>query len=149
MKKFHWGHAIILFFICYISALAFIMYKTTTVNHSLVYEDYYAKDLSYQSQYDKMENVKINNKDITVNWNEVNSSLVIEFSGEEAKNGTISVYNPANVKKDQSFPFQLKEGEKLTIENIKIEEGRWKINADWTEGDIPYYLQKELYISRL
>jgi hypothetical protein len=125
------------------------MYKTTTVNHSLVYEDYYAKDLAYQSQYDKIENVKINNKDITVNWNEENSSLIVEFSDKMTKQGTISVYNPADVKKDQVFPFNIKDGSMLTFDNIQLDEGRWKIKVDWTEGDTPYYLQKELYISRL
>lgn len=149
MKKFHWGHAIFVFFICYILTLAFIMYKTTTVNHSLVYEDYYAKDLAYQSQYDKIENVMINNKDITVNWNEDSASLIVEFSDKTAKQGTISVYNPADVKKDIAFPFTIQDESKLTFDNINLDEGRWKIKADWTEGDTPYFLQKELYISRL
>ena len=63
----NWGKAITIVIALYCIGILFLVYKTTGVNFELVADDYYAKELAYQEQIDKMKNVKAIGADVVVN----------------------------------------------------------------------------------
>ena len=78
--KINWGTGIVLAFIGFIS---FIMYFIITMNvdktyeHDLVTEDYYAEELDYQNDINKLENSKKLSENIS--YKKTEEGLVIYF----------------------------------------------------------------------
>jgi len=147
MKNFHWGHAILIFFIGYIAILAFIMFKSTQVNHNLVVEDYYAQDIAYQKKYDKISNAIRDKKSMIVEWDKEGKYLEVIFEDKASKEGTILLYNPSDKFKDIMLPFISDSGDTLRFDNVVLTGGRWKIQSDWIENGVEYYLQEEMYVT--
>jgi hypothetical protein len=148
MKKFHWGHGILVFFIIYVLTLIFVLYKSTTVDHSLVVEDYYNQDLNYQEKYDKVDNVNIHKKTVSVEWSENNKSISLTFKDGKSRIGKVKLYNPADTNKDLSFNLVGNVTDKYDFPDLKLSAGRWKVQIDWVEDGIPFYIEKEIYITQ-
>jgi len=56
--KFHWGHGIFLFYVVFVASLVTVVIKSRQFDNSLVTEEYYARDLNYQQEYDRRMNSK-------------------------------------------------------------------------------------------
>ncbi|MEO0731345.1 MAG: FixH family protein, partial [Bacteroidota bacterium] len=54
--KFHWGHGIFLFYLFFVGTLVMVVIKSTTFDNSLVTEEYYARDINYQQEFDRRQN---------------------------------------------------------------------------------------------
>ena len=148
MKKFHWGHAILVFFIFYIGTLAFVLYKSTTVDHSLVVQDYYNQDLNYQLKYDKIKNVQSYKKTVIIQWMDKERKLTLDFKEAKSRTGSIKLYNPANKSKDISVNIDNAIYEIYEYTDLGLSLGRWKVQVDWLEDGIPFYVEDELYIAQ-
>ena len=78
--KINWGTGIVLAFIGFIS---FIMYFIITMNvdskyeHDLVTEDYYAEELDYQNDINKLSNSKRLNENVS--YKKTEEGLIITF----------------------------------------------------------------------
>ena len=149
MKKLNWGHYIIIFFIGYIGFLIFVLVKSSQVNHSLVIEDYYTHDINYQAQYELMENAKIYNKEVKLDWNDLRTMLNVSFNDTEVKSGKIHMYNPAKKELDFTFSFKDKKGEVSGIEESSISPGRWKVIIEWEDNLRSYRVEEEFYKNKL
>ena len=143
--KFNWGTGIVLAFIGFIS---FIMYFIITMNvddkynHDLVSEDYYADELKYQNDIDKLENAKT--LDTNINYEKTADGLLIKFP--EAFNykditGNMFLYRPSNKQLDFETDISLSNSNLLIPDN-RLVDGRWNIKIDWQYKG-KYYLFKE------
>lgn len=141
MKKFHWGHGIALFYIIFAAALVVALIASRKVDRSLVRDDYYALDLSYQERYDKIQNAK------DKQWLDVqkNDSGAVEFrfKSTEAPKGTIYFYRAS----DQSRDFRMDiEDRIITVPSSALMDGKWTVKIDWTDGETKFYEEKTLYL---
>ena len=102
--KINWGTGIVLAFIGFIS---FIMYFLISINvdrklnHDLVTEDYYAEELTYQTDINKLENAKKLNENIS--YKRTDEGLLIVFPSDlDLKNitGKVFLYRPSNKQLD-------------------------------------------------
>lgn len=148
MKKFHWGHGILIFFIIYVLTLIFVLYKSTTVDHSLVVEDYYNQDLNYQEKYNKVKNVNIHHKNVSVKWSESDHAILLTFDKENSRQGEVFFYNPADTNKDISLKLQEGITREYEFTDLNLSKGRWKVKIDWNEEGLPFYIEKEIYITQ-
>lgn len=141
MKKFHWGHGIALVYTLFAAALVVALIASRKVDRSLVRDDYYALDLSYQERYDKMQNAK-DKKWLEVQKNEL-GGLEFRFKSEKTPQGTIYFYRAS----DQSKDFKLDIQERLiTVPAEVLLNGKWTVKVDWTDGDLEFYEEKTLYL---
>ena len=142
MKGFHWGHGITIFYIVFVLTLIIVLIMSTKIDHSLVVDDYYAKDLAYQQQYDKVVNT-IEGDHLTIAYDKENQEVVFEFDTDKNVAGQIHFYRPYNKKLD--FVKDIKDST-MTIRTDLMQVGRWKIKVDWISGDKAYYKEEEIYI---
>ena len=143
--KINWGTGIVLAFIGFIS---FIMYFIITMNiddkynHDLVAEDYYAEELAYQNDIDKLKNSNLLSENIT--YKNITEGLVINFpSNVDFKKitGNVVLYRPSNKQLDFETAISLSKSHLLIPDN-RLVDGRWNIKIDWQyEGQS--YLYKE------
>ncbi|CAH8291194.1 FixH protein [Mariniflexile fucanivorans] len=143
--KINWGTGIVLAFIGFIS---FIMYFVISMNvdkkldHDLVTEDYYAEELTYQTDINKLENAKKLNENIS--YKRTDEGLLIVFPSDlDLKNitGKVFLYRPSNKQLDFETEISLSKPY-LLIPDKRLVDGRWNIKVDWKYND-ELYLYKE------
>mgnify|MGYP001824207422 CR=1 FL=1 len=146
--KFNWGTGIVLAFIGFIS---FILYFIITMNvdkrfeHELVTEDYYAEELAYQNDIDKLNNANMLEENIS--YEKTNDGLIIKFPESlDYKNitGKVFLYRPSNKQLDFETAISLSNSN-LLIPDKRLVDGRWNIRIDWQYKGKSYLYKK--YIS--
>ena len=148
MIKFHWGDGITIVFIFFIGFLVTALIKSRSVDHSLVADDYYAKDIAYQEHFDKVSNVSKYGKEVKVNYENDQKSLSVNISGVSAKEGTITFYRPSNQKSDIIKKFKIKENNQtLQMEGLELAVGRWKVQLEWEENLVSFFVEKDIYVA--
>lgn len=143
--KINWGTGIILAFIGFIG---FIMYFIITMNindkysHDLVTEDYYAEELTFQNDIDKLKNSKKLKENI--GYKKTNEGLLISFPSDidyKKITGNMFLYRPSNKQLDFETSLSLSESYLLIPDN-RLVGGLWNIIIDWQYND-ESYLYKE------
>ncbi|MDF1697980.1 MAG: FixH family protein [Saprospiraceae bacterium] len=141
-KKFNWGHGIFVFYVCFVAAVVTALVASFSVDHSLVVDDYYAKDLAYQSQYTKTQN-NLNKQGVTVDNDKKNKEILIDFISTGKVEGSINFYRPSDKSKD--FTVKIKE-DKIIISTADLLPGKWVLKIDWKEDGKPFYSEELIYI---
>lgn len=144
-SKFHWGHGITIFYTLFVITVVSVLIASFSVDRSLVADDYYAKDLAYQGQYNKAQNA-LNATQDKLGINIITEQEIIEitiFSVSPVK-GEIHFYRPSDQSQDFTIDITSK---RTTLSISKLLKGKWILKVEWTEGKTPYYQERQIYIS--
>jgi hypothetical protein len=145
--KINWGTGIVLAFIGFIS---FIMYFIITMNvndkynHDLVTEDYYAEELNYQNDINKLENAK--NLKENISYKHTAEGLLIVFPEHldfSEITGNVFLYRPSNKQLDFDTTISLSKPY-LLIPDKRLVGGRWNIKVDWQYNNELYLYKKKI-----
>ena len=148
--KVNWGYAILIFFIFYISLLVLAVFKSLTVDHSLVAENYYQHDITYQKKYDAITNRKLLRSDLDISYNSPNKELLLSFGSENVDvEGTIVFYRASSKRDDFTEEFVLQNNNKYVLETDRLRTGRWTVKVEWKDQSRTYYKEEDIYISRV
>jgi len=142
--KWNWGTGIALAYTVFVGVLVFAVVKSTTFDHSLVVEDYYAKDIAYQEHYDKLANSLALEKDLEVRLERPN--LILDFPGNLGEiRGEILFFSPSHSHLDFRVPIQTDEQFRQTIPVGEIRPGLWWVKIEWQARGTEYYQEKRIY----
>jgi nitrogen fixation protein FixH len=145
--KFNWGTGIFLFYTIFAGSLFYQVYKSTQYDNSLVAENYYEKDLAYQSMYDrKMNSLRLENPMSIEYYSEINSVEFLFPKDLKAITGKILFYRASDEKLDMEFPIQLNELNEMKISTENFKRGRWTAEVEWDSGEKGYFDKKILGI---
>lgn len=145
--KINWGTGIVLAFIGFIS---FIMYFIITMNvnnkydHDLVSEDYYADELKYQGDIDKLKNAK--NLEENISIKRTAEGLKIQFPADanfKDITGKVFLYRPSNKQLDFEISISLSNSN-LLIPDKRLVDGRWNIKVDWQYNGKSYLFKESI-----
>ena len=145
--KWNWGTGIV---VAIISFIGFIMYFVITMStdkkysHDLVTEDYYAKEMVYQTEIDAETNT--NNLKEKITGKRVAEGWLITFPKElnpEKIKGNVFLYRPSNEKLDFSLPIVISSFN-LLIPEKRLLDGRWNITIDWKYDGTDYLYKKQI-----
>ncbi len=143
--KWNWGTGIAVFYTLFVLIMVFMVYKTTTYDHSLVVDDYYAKDLAYQNHYDKLENSKNSSDDLEITQNNKDQIVEFRFPKESGKIvGEILFYRPSDKSQDIVLKIFPNPDNTMIVPTSRLEKGLWKIKVDWKINDKPFYKERTL-----
>lgn len=145
MKKgFNWGHGITVFYLIFVAAVVSVLIASFSVDHSLVADDYYAKDLAYQEQYNKAKKyLDAKQGDVKVKVLSEEESLEIYFSSSNAVEGKVHFYRPSDQRKD--FTVEIVEKE-IKFSTLSLERGNWILKIEWIEAGETYYCEHKIYL---
>jgi len=141
-KKFHWGHGIALFYTLFVGILITALVSSFGVDHSLVVDDYYSQDLTYQKQYDKVTN-DINSNLLGIEYDQLKNELRLKFLGDNSIQGEIQFYRPSD--KSMDFTQSINSSNEI-ISTKTLQRGKWEVKVDWTQGGIAYYKKEVIFI---
>lgn len=145
--KINWGTGIVLAFIGFIS---FIMYFIIMMNvnnkydHDLVSEDYYADELKYQKDIDKLNNANTLNTNIS--YEKTAEGLLIKFPEAfdyKSITGNMFLYRPSNKQLDFDTAISLSNSN-LLIPDKRLVDGRWNIKVDWQYKGKSYLFKESI-----
>ena len=145
--KISWGTGIVLALAAFISFILFLVISMTTnkeLDHDLVVEEYYKKELEFQEQLDNERNAQQLMEDISVEKTE--AGFLVRFPEDfdiEKIKGKMFLYRPSNKQLDFEIPVSLST-HTLLVPDKRLVGGRWNIEIDWQYGQEAYFFQKEL-----
>lgn len=147
IMKWNWGKSLVVGMLAFMS---FILYMVITMStdkkysHDLVTEEYYAKEMAYQTEIDAETNTnalkeKIEGKKTKAGW-------LLSFPSEldPAKiSGNVFLYRPSNQQLDFDFPLVLS-GSNLLIPDKQLIGGRWNITIEFEYENTSYLYKKPI-----
>jgi len=144
--KISWGTGIFLFYSFFAATLFYQVYKSTQYDNSLVVDNYYEKDLSYQQTINKLKNSAVLTTGLQINYYDILQLVELEFPAEfENITGTIQFYRASNKKEDVNLPIELGGDKCMNIFIRTLKPGLWKIEVDWI-GDGTPFLDREMIV---
>ena len=145
--KWNWGTGIVVGLAAFMSFIIFLVVKMTTnenYSHDLVTDEYYAKEMKYQTEIDAETNTYNLKEIIKSNKTDKGWLLVFPEELEPSKiKGKVFLYRPSNQKLDFDLPLNLTSSN-LLIPEHRMLDGRWNITIDWTYEGKPYLYKKQI-----
>ena len=144
--KFHWGNAILLFFIIFLSLCAIFIVFSLRQTNDLVTKDYYKKGANYSKQIEINKRSAIYQDSIEI----INIEGMLRFDLassiiQKADSLHIYFFRPSDKSEDLRLSF--------AINNLPIEinqgaliHGRYKIHLSWTMNDKLFEITKPIDI---
>lgn len=145
--KINWGTSIVLaiaFFICFIMYFVVSMSTDKSMEHDLVTEEYYKKELEFQAQLDREQNAQ--NLAHNIQVEQTSQGILIHFPEDldyKTIKGKVFLYRPSNKQLDIEIPLSLSSHQMLIPEK-QLVGGRWNIEIDWKHVDQSYFFKKEM-----
>lgn len=146
--KFHWGINTAIFYIAFVVALIAFVIFTRFNQVDLVDENYYDKEIKYQSTIDKIE--RTNKLDEPLKIETADSYIRVSypklFKSSEIK-GEITFFRPSDKTKDFTLPVKSDDTGYQVISSSNMTKGMWRMKIDWAVGDSTYYSEEVLVIN--
>ncbi|MFT5167750.1 MAG: hypothetical protein ACI8P3_002988 [Saprospiraceae bacterium] len=146
--KLHWGNYIAIFYTCFVCAMIFMVFKSTQNKMDLVQENYYQKDLDYESFRSKRQNSTELSEQVSVSYSIANKAIELSFPEEmKTLKGKLILFRPSNKLLDKTFLLKLDKHSKMSIPvDGDIPPGLWKVQLDWEAQGSNYYKEESIVI---
>lgn len=145
--KWNWGTGIVVGMLAFMSFILYFVITMSTnekYSHDLVTEEYYAKEMMYQTEIDAETNTYNLKDKIKSTKNNEGWSIVFPKELEPSKiKGKVFLYRPSNEKLDFDLPLNLTSSNLLIPDN-KMLDGRWNITIEWIYEGTPYLYKKQI-----
>lgn len=145
--KINWGTGIAIFYTIFAVSMILVVIKSRDYDHSLVVEDYYQKDLEYQSHYDKLVNSQGLSQDLKIQFIKESSNVRFSFPTQlKGVKGEIRFMRPSNKKIDFATTIILDAENQQELSAEELTPGLWKLQVDWQVAGKSYYTEQVLVL---
>lgn len=142
----NWGYGIILAFVGFGVFILTLVVKIYGKSIDLVSEDYYAKEIRYEEQIEKINNAaSVDNKLIEI----ANKSeeIVIQFNHTNGSpSGFINFFRPSDKTKDLKIEIAIDSSGQQKFLKKLFTTGKYKIQIDFELNSKKYFVEKEIMI---
>jgi nitrogen fixation protein FixH len=141
--KLNWGSGIAIVYTIFALAMLFAVYQSTKQDNSLVVENYYQKDLEYQTQIDKEVNTQGLLENLQIKYAGAENAVNLLFPTNLGPiSGVILFFRPSNKALDFETPIQMDAEGRQQISTQKLLPGLWKVQVNWSAGGKDYYTEE-------
>lgn len=144
----NWGYRILILYTAFIAGILFLVYKCSQQDVDLVADNYYEKELKFQDQINRSNNVAASGNSIKAELKGNPSQLVLTFPGSvtgKKVSGEIHMFRPDNSKLDVKIPVEITEGLQY-IDVSKLAKGFWRMQVSWQADEMPLYQEEKIFI---
>lgn len=142
--KFHWGHGIFTFYAFFVATLIIVVVKSRTFDNSLVYENYYARDINYQQEYDRRLNSNSLSDPLRMVASDNGYALRFPPSITGKVAGTVHLYRPSTKNDDRRLPLMVLDDGTMELPLKGMNPGRYSAIVEWSAGGVEYYDELDL-----
>lgn len=145
--KFNWGHGITIAIIICMAGLLTPVYLSMQQDIEMVTEEYYAKELLYEKDIQKIKNFKELKEDIVIRMEDsVYVQFPAYFNKSALPNGKITFYRPSNEILDVKADLKLNDSLYMAFPVSKFRKGKYEVIIDWKHEEKPYLLKQAFII---
>ncbi len=144
--KLNWGHGIFIAIALSVMGLATLAYLTTRERVDLVTEEYYPKELEYDSEIQKMKNANSLNDRVKVMT--MADTLFIKYPqsyNKERVEGDVHFYYPSNKAYDRHYSIEYSKKREQAFPLYMFKKGNYDVIISWKDQK-KEYLHKERII---
>jgi hypothetical protein len=147
--RFTWGHAAIAIpvTIVVVFTTVLILSMADKRKTELVTDDYYAKEIQFQDQLDRVKNALVFETDLS--WVREGDFWVLGLKGDFESNpleGVLKLYRPSDSKLDFELPIVLDSNYTQKVAHSKFVKGKYQLQVQWTVDGKECYLEKNIFI---
>lgn len=146
--KISWGIKIAATYIIFVIGVIIMVLIFMNQDVHLVTDNYYAKELEYQEQIDKVDRTSRLKEQLQIAnlQSDIKFIFPAEFSSSVIS-GRIDFYRPSD--QSQDFTVEIRTDSLLTqiISTAKLMKGVWKVKVDWSANGDTYYNEKILMVN--
>lgn len=145
--KINWGTGLVIGMVLFISFVLFFVYRMIADNnldHDLVTEGYYQKEMELQDDIYAQQNTAAMEKQIL--GLKTKEGYMLQFPEgfqPEKIEGKVFLYRPSNKQLDFEIPLELN-NPNLLIPDNRLLDGRWNITIDWEYEGKSYRFKKQI-----
>lgn len=150
MKKFNWGHGILITIILFFIGLGTMVYISMKQNNSveLIEDNYYEKELVFQQQIDGENNLKALFPD---SLSLVDSSgfiyIKLPHAATKVDSGYVEFIRPSDKTKDKKMDLVVNNEGELKLPKSNFTEGLYRFRIRWNSNGTTYVKSKEFIIN--
>jgi len=144
-----WPIVIIAYFIVFISGVVTFAIFASRQKVELVRPDYYADEIQFQQQLDRLNRTQPINASVTIVYNSDQQTITVTLPAAHAQHptsGQIHLYRPSDAHLDQDLALAL-DAEGVQHVNAKnLRPGLWKVRVQWTADGQDYFFAQTVII---
>ena len=131
-------------FIGFIMSMVTVMLTDKKFDHDLVTEEYYQKELGYQTDINSIKNAKQLKEKIKIEQGGDGLKIVFpsNFNNEEIR-GSVFLYRPSNKQLDTEISIKVLNSE-MIIPQKHLVEGRWDVSIVFKYQEKTYLHEEQL-----
>jgi nitrogen fixation protein FixH len=139
--KLNWGTSIAIFYTLFAATMVGFVIKSKSYDNSLVVDDYYAKDLAYQQQYDKLANSQALVADLAIGKVAEGVQFIFPKDAQQPS-GEILFYRASDKSKDFTLKVAPDSNGLQLVPTDQLTPGRWTVKVDWQGGGKEFYKEQ-------
>ena len=113
----------------------------------LVSQDYYQKEIAYQTDIDQMNNTNQLSKELRFDYKSENQIVMLDFPKESiGSTGKINFYRPSDARKDFTVKLDIAKVENQSIRVAKLDRGLWVVKVSWKKDGKGYYKEEKMVL---
>jgi hypothetical protein len=137
-----WGWKITILYGSFVAMMVTLVIMSARQDIPMVTEDYYEKDLQYETHMVRVANSRNLEQDVTIVYNQKTQQVTVTFPNEITDfSGEILCFRPSQEGLDFTLPIENLKEKTLTFRTSEMIPGRWKVKIDW-EGDSEIYYKE-------
>lgn len=144
-----WAIGITVVIVVFLVATVTLVIVISQQEYSLVTENYYEKDLTYQQEIDtRMRTRDLADKPV-ISLDRVAKSCSITFPAKARTGdvrGTVTFFRISSARGDREIPLQLNAGGQQHISVSDFAPGQWILKLRWMVADQEYFMEERIYL---
>jgi hypothetical protein len=146
IESMNWGTRIFIAYLAGVLFISFFVVKSMMLTTEMAEEDYYGKELTYNSHIQGVDNAKNLAQPIKIKDTNNQITVVIDSAtASSMKNGAIHFYNPASEKADKKMALNASNGIFLFDKSSFIK-GKYIVRVSFELQGNPYFTEETLFI---
>jgi hypothetical protein len=141
--KLNWGFGIAIFYSLFVIVMVAMVFYSKTFDNSLVVDNYYEQDLSYQTHINKLQNSQQLQKDLEIVEDKAQNAVNFQFpQGFGKLAGKIQFYRADDKSKDFTLQVDTDAQGVQSVPANALLPGRWTVKVDWEGDGKPFYKEE-------
>lgn len=146
-KRFSWGTGILLVYLLFIAGIVVLVTGSFRQQIDLVTPDYYAQELVFQKQIDKV--ARSRKLAEPLKWKVETGAVELFFPSlfsPENISGTVLLFRPSDAKHDVSIPVKANNDGTMRIGTEKLHKGLYRMQIDWQANGQTYFNEEVIVV---
>ncbi len=146
-----WPTGIVAFFVVFIGFIAAFITFASRQPAELVRPDYYAEELQYQQQIDRLNRTRAIRTEVGVAYEHAGHCIEIVLPAEHAlqpTSGTIQLYRPSDSRLDRKVKLEVNHRGVQRMDARALSPGLWRVKVQWVSDGRGFYFDQALVVPK-